>query len=35
LKKAVTEGHGKMKPVKSVSAKSADDIVAYVRTLKK
>src|SRR4051812_26174876 len=35
LKKAVTEGHGKMKPVKSVSAKSADDIVAYVRALKK
>lgn len=34
LKKAVTAGHGKMKPVKSVSAKSADDIVAYVRTLK-
>ena len=35
LKKAITAGHGKMKPVKSVSAKAADDIVAYVRTLKK
>ena len=34
LKKAITAGHGKMKPVKSVSAKAADDIVAYVRTLK-
>jgi cytochrome c553 len=35
LKKAITEGQGKMKPVKSVSAKAADDIVAYMRTLKK
>jgi len=35
LKKAITAGHGKMKPVKSVSATSADDVVAYVRTLKK
>ena len=35
LKKAITAGQGKMKPVKSVSGKAADDVVAYVRTLKK
>jgi mono/diheme cytochrome c family protein len=35
LKKAITEGQGKMKPVKSVSGKAADDVVAYMRTLKK
>ena len=35
LKKAITDGQGKMKPVKSVSAKAADDVVAYMRTLKK
>jgi mono/diheme cytochrome c family protein len=35
LKKAITAGQGKMKPVKSVSGKAADDVVAYIRTLKK
>ena len=35
LKKGILEGTGKMKPVKDVDAKSADDIVAYVRTLAK
>src|SRR5262245_19991182 len=35
LKKYITEGSGKMKPVKDVDAKQADDIVAFVRTLKK
>jgi cytochrome c5 len=35
LKKASTEGKGKMKPVSSVSGKSADDVVAFIRTLKK
>lgn len=35
LKKAITEGKGKMSPVKSVSGKAADDVVAYIRTLKK
>ena len=35
LKKAITDGQGKMKPVKSVSAKAVDDVVAYMRTLKK
>ena len=35
LKKIITEGKGKMKPVASVTGKTADDVVAYVRTLKK
>jgi mono/diheme cytochrome c family protein len=35
LKKIVTEGKGKMKPIKSVTGPSVDDVVAYVRTLKK
>jgi mono/diheme cytochrome c family protein len=34
LKKVITEGKGKMKPVASASA-SAADVVAYVRTWKK
>jgi cytochrome c len=35
LKKVILEGSGKMKPVKDVDAKAADDIIAYVRTIKK
>ena len=35
LKKESTDGTGKMKPVKSMSDKELDDIVAFVRTLKK
>ena len=35
LKKIVLEGTGKMKGVKDLEAKGADDIVAYVRTLAK
>jgi mono/diheme cytochrome c family protein len=35
LKKAILEGTGKMKPVAGIDAKAADDIVAYLRTLKK
>jgi cytochrome c5 len=35
LRKIVTEGKGKMKPVASVTGKSVDDVIAYVRTLKK
>jgi mono/diheme cytochrome c family protein len=35
LKKIVTEGKGKMQPIRSVTGKSVDDVVAYVRTLKK
>ena len=34
LKKIIAEGQGKMKPVTGVTAKQADDVVAYVRTLK-
>jgi mono/diheme cytochrome c family protein len=34
LKKAITDGTGKMKPIPSASA-SADDVVAYLRSLKK
>ena len=35
LKSAITAGKGKMKPVKSVSGKVVDDVVAFMRTLKK
>jgi hypothetical protein len=32
---SLTEGSGKMKPVKSVKGKAVDDVIAYVRTMKK
>ena len=35
FKTTITEGKGKMKPVKSVSGKNMDNVVAYVRSLKK
>jgi mono/diheme cytochrome c family protein len=35
LKKIVTEGKGKMKPVTTVTGDSANDVIAYVRSLKK
>ncbi len=35
LKKVITEGKGKMRPVKMVSGAALDDVVAYVRSLKK
>lgn len=35
LKKIITDGKGKMKPVKTVSGAEADEVVAYVRSLKK
>lgn len=35
LKTAITSGKGKMKPVKSVTGAPVDDVVAYMRTLKK
>ena len=35
LKKVVTDGKNKMPPVKTVTGKSVDDVVAYVRTMKK
>ena len=35
LKKDILEGNGKMKPPKDIDAKSADDLVAYLRSLAK
>ena len=35
LKKAIMEGTGKMKGVAGMDAKTTDDVVAYLRTLKK
>jgi cytochrome c5 len=35
IKKIITDGKGKMRPIASVIGKSVDDVVAYVRTLKK
>ena len=35
LKKVVTDGKGKMQAIKTVTGKSVDDVVTYVRTLKK
>ena len=35
MKKIVSDGQGKMKPIKTVAGKGADDVVAYVRTFKK
>ena len=34
LKKDFMEGNGKMKAVKDLDAKAADDLIAYMRTLK-
>jgi mono/diheme cytochrome c family protein len=35
LKAVITKGKGKMKPVASVTGGQVDDVVAFVRTLKK
>ena len=35
MKKTITKGKGKMKPVKTVSGPAVDDVVAYVRSLKR
>lgn len=35
MKETITKGKGKMKPVKTVAGKDLDNVVAYVRTLKK
>jgi mono/diheme cytochrome c family protein len=35
LKKVVTAGKGKMKPIASVTGADLDNVIAYVRTLKK
>ncbi|MBC7924581.1 MAG: c-type cytochrome [Bryobacteraceae bacterium] len=34
-KAAITDGKGKMKPVKSVSGAATNDVIAFMRTLKK
>jgi len=35
VKKIVAEGKGKMKPIKNVTPDAVDNIVAYIKTLKK
>ena len=35
IKKVITEGKGKMKPVKTVNGEAVDDVAAYVHSLKK
>jgi mono/diheme cytochrome c family protein len=35
IKSAITDGKGKMKPVPSVTGASVDNVVAYVKSLKK
>ncbi len=35
LKKVITNGKAKMPPVRNVTGKPLDDVVAYVRTLKR
>jgi mono/diheme cytochrome c family protein len=35
IKKVITEGKGKMKPVVAVTGGAADDVAAYVKTMKK
>ena len=34
LKRAVTDGFGKMRPIRSVSGTDLDNVVAYIRTFK-
>ena len=35
MKEIITKSKGKMKPVKTVSGPAVDDVIAYVRSLKK
>ena len=35
MKKVITDGKGKMKPVKTVTGSAMDDVVGYVHSLKK
>ena len=35
LKKIISEGKGKMKPVTTVTGGDADNVIAYIRSLKK
>ena len=35
MKKAVSDGFGKMKPIKSISGADLDNVIAYLRTFNK
>jgi mono/diheme cytochrome c family protein len=35
MKEIITKGKGKMKPVKTISGPALEDVIAYVRSLKK
>lgn len=35
LRKDITEGNGKMKPIKDLDAKPVDDVIAFIRALAK
>jgi mono/diheme cytochrome c family protein len=35
VKKVITDGQGKMKPIKTVTGKDLDNVVEYVKTFKK
>jgi mono/diheme cytochrome c family protein len=35
LKKVIADGKGKMKPIKTVTGADVDNVIAYIRTLKK
>lgn len=35
LKRVITDGQGKMRPATSVTGAAVDDVIAYVRSLKK
>jgi mono/diheme cytochrome c family protein len=35
MKEIITKGKGKMKPVKTISGTALEDVIAYVRSLKK
>ena len=35
IKKIITDGKGKMRPVTAVTGTAADNVVAYIRSLKK
>jgi mono/diheme cytochrome c family protein len=35
LKRAITDGVGKMRPIKTISGDALNDVIAYVRSLKK
>ena len=35
MKEIITKGKGKMKPVQTVSGRAVEDVIAYIRSLKK